>query len=87
MRCPPAGITPDALVSHLQVRVDELEIRLAFQEDTLQTLGEQLAHQQELISQQQAMLQAVYRQLREVQASAGDSGADGAPADERPPHY
>lgn len=87
MRCPPAGITPDALVNHLQARVDELETRLAFQEDTLQTLGEQLAHQHELISQQQAMLQAVYRQLRDVQASAGDAGGDAAPADERPPHY
>lgn len=73
-------------IANLQARVDELETRLAFQEDTLQVLNEQLAHQQSVTEQQQQMLQALYRQLRDVQDASGAEGA--APASqERPPHY
>jgi SlyX protein len=70
----------------LQLRVDELETRLAFQEDTLQALSEQLAHQQSVTEQQQQMLQALYAQIRDVQDASSADGA--APASqERPPHY
>jgi len=73
-------------VTNLQLRVDELETRLAFQEDTLQALSEQLAHQQSVTEQQQQMLQVLYRQLRDVQdASSTDGAAPASP--ERPPHY
>ena len=73
-------------VTGLQLRIDELETRLSFQEDTLQTLNEQLAHQQSVTEQQQQMLQALYAQLRDVQDASGADGA--APASqERPPHY
>jgi SlyX protein len=73
-------------VTNLQLRVDELETRLAFQEDTLQALSEQLAHQQSVTEQQQQMLQVLYRQLRDVQdASSADGAAPASP--ERPPHY
>lgn len=75
----------DDIVS-LQLRVDELETRLAFQEDTLQALSEQLAHQQSVTEQQQQMMQTLYRQLRDVQDASSADGA--APsAQERPPHY
>ncbi|HQQ75237.1 MAG TPA: SlyX family protein [Pseudomonadales bacterium] len=75
----------DDIVS-LQLRVDELETRLAFQEDTLQALSEQLAHQQGVTEQQQQMMQTLYRQLRDVQDASSADGA--APsAQERPPHY
>lgn len=75
----------DDIVS-LQLRVDELETRLAFQEDTLQALSEQLAHQQGVTEQQQQMMQTLYRQLRDVQDASGADGA--APStQERPPHY
>lgn len=77
--------SPDDIVG-LQLRVDELEARLAFQEDTLQTLSEQLAHYQGVTEQQQQMLQALYAQLRDVQDASSADGA--APASqERPPHY
>jgi SlyX protein len=73
-------------IVRLQLRVDELETRLAFQEDTLQTLNEQLAHQQSVTEQQQQMLQALYVQLRDVQDASSADGA--APvSQERPPHY
>lgn len=75
----------DDIVS-LQLRVDELETRLAFQEDTLQALSEQLAHQQGVTEQQQQMMQTLYRQLRDVQDTSSADGA--APStQERPPHY
>ena len=75
----------DDIVS-FKLRVDELEMRLAFQEDTLQALSEQLAHQQNVTEQQQQMLQTLYAQLRDVQDANGADGA--APASqERPPHY
>ena len=73
-------------VTNLQLRVDELETRLAFQEDTLQALSEQLAHQQSVTEQQQQMLQTLYAQVRDVQDASSAEGA--APsAQERPPHY
>jgi SlyX protein len=73
-------------IASLQSRVDELETRLAFQEDTLQALNEQLAHQQSVTEQQQQMLQVLYAQVRDVQDA---SSAEGAAPDsqERPPHY
>lgn len=73
-------------IASLQSRVDELETRLAFQDDTLQALNEQLAHQQSVTEQQQQMLQVLYAQVRDVQDA---SSAEGAAPDsqERPPHY
>ena len=73
-------------IASSQSRVDELETRLAFQEDTLQALNEQLAHQQSVTEQQQQMLQVLYAQVRDVQDA---SSAEGAAPDsqERPPHY
>lgn len=70
----------------LQARVEELETRAAFQEDTLQSLSEQLAHQQGVLEQQQQMMQTLYRQLRDMQDLAGAAG-DSAPVQEIPPHY
>ena len=73
-------------IASLQSRVDELETRLAFQEDTLQALNEQLAHQQSVTEQQQQMLQVLYAQVRDVQDAGSAEGA--APdSQERPPHY
>jgi SlyX protein len=73
-------------ITGLQLRIDELETRLAFQEDTLQALSEQLAHQQSVTEQQQQMLQALYAQIRDVQDASSADGAASS-AQERPPHY
>ncbi len=70
----------------LQARVEELETRLAFQEDTLQTLSDQLAHQQDVIEQQQQQLQLLYSQLRDMRDTRSPEG-DSEPAMEKPPHY
>lgn len=75
------------LISELQARLEELESRVAFQEDALQTLSEQLAHQQGVTEQQQQMMQVIYRQLRDMREM---DAAQAGPADallEKPPHY
>jgi uncharacterized coiled-coil protein SlyX len=78
-------INNDAEVVKLQLRVDELEMRLAFQEDALQTLHEQIANLQQDAEKQQQMLQVLYRQWREMQEAALDDAANAT--QEKPPHY
>lgn len=69
----------------LEARIAELEMRIVFQEDTLQTLNRELATQQQQIEQLQLMLQTVYRELKDAQEAAQTGAA--AAANERPPHY
>ena len=78
-------INNDAEEEKLQLRVDELEMRLAFQEDALQTLHEQIANLQQDAEKQQQMLQVLYRQWREMQEAALDGAANAT--QEKPPHY
>ncbi|HQQ63222.1 MAG TPA: SlyX family protein [Pseudomonadales bacterium] len=70
----------------IENRIAELETRVAFQEDALQTLNEQLAHQQKLTGQQQQMLQTVYRQLLELRTLSDNDGST-QEMQEKPPHY
>lgn len=72
-------------VEQLQHRIDELEMRLAFQEDAMQTLHEQIANLQQDAEKQQQMLKVLYRQWRDMQEAAADGAA--TPAQEKPPHY
>ncbi|WP_295799247.1 SlyX family protein [uncultured Microbulbifer sp.] len=70
--------------TELAARVDELETRLAFQEDTLAQLNDQIASQD-------AQIRALMNRLREVSGKYQDlifemhKGA--SPGDEKPPHY
>lgn len=72
-------------MDRLQWRVDELEIRLAFQEDAIQVLNTQIANVRQESEKQQQMLQVLYRQWREMQEAALDGAA--ASLQEKPPHY
>lgn len=69
----------------LEARIEELEMRVVFQEDTLQTLNRELATQQQQIEQLHLMLQTVYRELKDAQEAAQAGGQ--SVANERPPHY
>lgn len=75
-------MTPDT--ASLEARIEELEMRVVFQEDTLQTLNRELATQQQHIEQLHLMLQTVYRELKDAQEAAQTGGQA---ANERPPHY
>ncbi|CAN7699168.1 Protein SlyX [compost metagenome] len=64
-------------------RINELEIKLAFQEDLLDTLNSTVARQQQQIDLLQEQFRALYQQVR----SAATTAADADPQQEIPPHY
>ncbi len=72
-------------ISDLQLRIDELEMRLAFQEDTVQALNAQIANLQKDSEKHQQMLQLLYSQWREMQEAALDGAV--VSVQEKPPHY
>lgn len=74
-----------------QARLDELEMRVAFQEETLQQLNTALGDQQLQISRLEDTCRALVERLRSLQGSLQSSLDElteegGAPV-ERPPHY
>jgi SlyX protein len=66
-----------------EVRLIDLETRLAYQEATLQDLNEVIVSQQRRI----AALEGLCRHLLERIARLGQDSFKGGPADEVPPHY
>ncbi|CAJ97319.1 putative coiled-coil protein SlyX (sensitive to lysis X) [Cupriavidus necator] len=64
-------------------RINELEIKLAFQEDLLDTLNSTVARQQHQIDLLQEQFRALYQQVR----SAATTAAEADPQQEIPPHY
>jgi SlyX protein len=66
----------------LEQRVMELESRLAFQDDTIQALNDELVEQQKRIELMQLQLSALARRQNELQGQVG-AVEDEAP----PPHY
>lgn len=64
-------------------RINDLQSRLSFQEDTLSTLNERIAEQEQAIDMLQKQLQHIYKKLKTLEGAVGDAGQDDAP----PPHY
>jgi SlyX protein len=66
----------------LEARITELEIKLGFMDDLVETLNDQMARQQQMI----ALLQ---RELLRVSDQVQDTGAPAFRSlrDELPPHY
>ncbi len=64
-------------------RIDELEIKVAHQEQTIEDLNAAITAQWKLIDK----LERDMARLTERVASAEDSLADVPPADQPPPHY
>lgn len=64
-----------------QARLDSVETKLAFQEDSLQQLSDVLVAQQARIDRLEARITALTERLH----AQGEEGA--GPADEPPPHY
>lgn len=67
----------------LAARLDELETRLAFQDDLINTLSEQLARQELDIRELWEAKKQLNTQLKEVSSSNIRSEAEETP----PPHY
>ena len=66
----------------LEERVTELETRLAFQDDTIQALNDELVEQQKRLERLQVQFAALARRQEELQGQVGIVESE-AP----PPHY
>ncbi len=66
----------------MEARISELESRLAFQDDTIQALNDELVVQQRLLERMQMQIALLAKRQEEVAGQFGIS-EDEAP----PPHY
>ena len=66
-------------------RIDELESRLAFLDDTVEQLNEVIARQDQEIRLMQQRLSEVVSKLDDIGAAGGEAGD--AQQHEIPPHY
>lgn len=73
---------PDSLAAWAQARLVELEAKLAFAEDLLDTLNQTVVRQQDQIDSLQAQLRLLHRQLQDMRPDDART-----PRDELPPHY
>ena len=64
-------------------RLVDIEIRLARQEDLIDTLNQTVYRQQKKIDELEALCAALARHIREMRDVAAAAG----PANEKPPHY
>lgn len=65
-------------------RLIEIETKLAFQEDTVQTLNAVVCRQQQQIEQLEATVKLLIERYRQLSAQADDGDK---PMHEKPPHY
>ena len=73
---------PDSLAAWAQARLTEIETKLAFAEDLLETLNQTVVRQQAQIDLLQEQLRLLHRQLQDVRPDETRT-----PRDEIPPHY
>lgn len=73
---------PDNLAAGTQARLNELEAKLTFAEDMIDSLNQ-------IVVRQQAQLDSMQQQLRLLHQRMQDAAPDDArsPRDEVPPHY
>jgi SlyX protein len=62
----------------------ELEIKLSYQEDLIQSLNQAVVDQQRQIERLEAMMKFLYERLENL---PGVTTQGNQPADEKPPHY
>ena len=65
----------------LNARIDALEVRLSYQDETIEQLNQTITAQWKQIDALRRQLTALAERLQEADANAP------APANERPPHY
>lgn len=67
--------------------MDELETRLAFQDESIRALNDVIARQDQHILRLDEELKVVKTRLKELIQSAGDTGLAPATEETPPPHY
>jgi len=65
-------------------RLDELEIKMAFQEELVEALNTVVVRQQQELDLLQQQLRYLYRQIRDLKPEGEPSST---PEDDIPPHY
>ena len=75
--------SPDSLAT--LARLIELESKLAFAEDLLETLNQTVARQQGQIDMQQQQLRLLHQQMQQMKDALPDDAR--SPRDDIPPHY
>ncbi|WP_260261313.1 SlyX family protein [Vibrio intestinalis] len=70
-------------VEKLELRIDDLECQLAFQEQTIESLNEALSQQQLLITKMQDQMKYVVGKVKNMDSSNLADPSEEAP----PPHY
>ncbi|MGL3111492.1 MULTISPECIES: SlyX family protein [Bradyrhizobium] len=68
-------------IKTLSERIDTLEMRLAYQDDTIETLNQTITAQWKQIDALTRQIAQLSERLQEAEANAP------GPANERPPHY
>ncbi|MGB3042638.1 MAG: SlyX family protein [Xanthobacteraceae bacterium] len=68
--------------NRLSGRIDALEARIAYQEDTIETLNQTVTAQWQQIDALRRLVSELGDRLRDA-----ESNSRGAPANEPPPHY
>ena len=71
--------------AEVESRLQELESRLAFQDDLIETLNETVTRQDRELARMELAIQSLARRLKDLAESS--PVAAGTPADEVPPHY
>lgn len=69
----------------VEARLDEMESRLAFQDDLIESLNEVIARQDRELARLQLTVQALSDKLGDIGESAGVAAP--SPEQEVPPHY
>jgi SlyX protein len=64
-------------------RLENIEAKIAFQEDQIEELNKTVYQQQQKLERLEAICEALARELRAL----AEAGNDGKPGNERPPHY
>ncbi|SQD79964.1 SlyX family protein [Moritella yayanosii] len=71
-------------IQHLEERVENLEMKLSFQDDTIEQLNDAIIDQQKRLEDQKVQLTFLISRIKTMQVGSGlASEADETP----PPHY
>lgn len=68
---------------NIEDRIEKLEMKIAYQEDTIQQMSNELYKERQDREKLQRNFEALKKKFQEMAENAGHT----APADQRPPHY
>ena len=76
-----------SLQAELQEKIIELESRVAFQEDALAQLSDQMAWQGQKLALQERTIEQLIERLKLLKHELEQQGGPAEPANQPPPHY